>query len=370
MISRPHKSTTVGFFLAILLVAAITVQWMDMSILSGSLQKDSTKIFPKISCSTKCPQGLLVHNTEQRSEAKECPDYFKWIHEDLRPWKVTGITKEMVERAQEVAHIRVIILNGIMYVEKYKQAFQTRDMVTLWGIQQLLALYPGQIPDLDMMFECGDKPVIKKQAHNIFKHSSAPPPLFHYCSDDSSYDIVFPDWSFWGWPELKIKPWEILKKELQESNEETKWEDREPYAYWKGNAKLGIARRDLVKCNASSKQDYNARIYDMDWHHEKTHGFNTSDLVKQCTHRYKIYVEGVSWSVSEKYILACDSMSLIINPRYYDFFTRSLVPTVHYWPINERDKCRSTKFAIDWGNSHPKEAQEIGKEGSRYVQEN
>ncbi|CAH9093218.1 unnamed protein product [Cuscuta epithymum] len=198
MISRPHKSTTVGFFLAILLVAAITVQWMDMSILSGSLQKDSTKIFPKISCSTKCPQGLLVHNTEQRSEAKECPDYFKWIHEDLRPWKVTGITREMIERAQEVAHIRVIILNGIMYVEKYKQAFQTRDMVTLWGIQQLLALYPGRIPDLDMMFECGDKPVIKKQAHNISKHGSAPLPLFHYCSDDSSYDIVFPDWSFWG----------------------------------------------------------------------------------------------------------------------------------------------------------------------------
>lgn len=64
-------------------------------------------------------------------------------------------------------------------------------------------------------------------------------------------------------PELKIRPWEILKKELQESNERLKWEDREPYAYWKGNTKLSLARRDLVNCNASDKQDWNARIYDM-----------------------------------------------------------------------------------------------------------
>lgn len=68
--------------------------------------------------------------------------------------------------------------------------------------------------------------------------------------------------------------------------------------------------------------------------------------------RYKIYIEGSAWSVSEKYILACDSVTLIVKPHYYDFFTRSLVPIHHYWPIKEDDKCRSIKFAVDWGNSH------------------
>lgn len=70
--------------------------------------------------------------------------------------------------------------------------------------------------------------------------------------------------------------------------------------------------------------------------------------------RYKIYVEGLAWSVSQKYILACDSMALLVNPHYYDFFTRSLLPTVHYWPINENDKCKSIKFAVDWGNKNAK----------------
>lgn len=66
--------------------------------------------------------------------------------------------------------------------------------------------------------------------------------------------------------------------------------------------------------------------------------------------RFKIYMEGNAWSVSEKYILACDSMTLLINPIYYEFFTRSLVPMKHYWPINPQNLCKSIKFAVDWGN--------------------
>ncbi|XP_019192426.1 PREDICTED: O-glucosyltransferase rumi-like [Ipomoea nil] len=366
MIGRQHKTTTLGFFLVILLITAITVQWMDMNILSGGFQRTSNSFFPEVSCSTACPQRtVLVPEAARTSESTEaCPEYFRWIHEDLKPWKATGITREMVEKAGEVAHIRVLVVSGVLYVEKFKKVFQTRDMVTLWGILQLLTLYPGRVPDLDLMFELGDIPVIRKRAHR----ASAPPPLFHYCGDDLSHDIVFPDWSFWGWPELKIRPWEVLKKELQDSNEARKWEDREPFAYWKGNTKLSLARRDLAKCNATY-QDWNARIYDVDWYREKRQRFNTSSLVNQCTHRYKIYVEGISWSVSQKYILACDSMSLFINPHYYDFFTRSLIPTVHFWPISENDKCRSIKYAVDWGNAHPKQAKGIGRSGSKYVHE-
>ena len=71
--------------------------------------------------------------------------------------------------------------------------------------------------------------------------------------------------------------------------------------------------------------------------------------------RFKIYVEGSAWSVSEKYILACDSVTLLVKPRYYDFFTRGLEPMHHYWPIKDNDKCRSIKHAVDWGNGHQEE---------------
>jgi len=69
--------------------------------------------------------------------------------------------------------------------------------------------------------------------------------------------------------------------------------------------------------------------------------------------RYKIYIEGRGWSVSEKYILACDSVALMVRPRFHDFFSRGLSPLRHYWPVRgDRGMCRSIKYAVDWGNAH------------------
>ncbi|KAL8098530.1 hypothetical protein AgCh_031346 [Apium graveolens] len=45
--------------------------------------------------------------------------------------------------------------------------------------------------------------------------ATAPPPLVRYCADDSTLEIVFPDWSFWRWPEINIKPWDSLLKDLK-----------------------------------------------------------------------------------------------------------------------------------------------------------
>ncbi|KAD7117047.1 hypothetical protein E3N88_04315 [Mikania micrantha] len=139
----------------------------------------------------KNPDRSLVNNI--------CPDYFRWIHEDLRHWRATGITRDMVETAKRSAHFRLIILEGKAYVETFRKSIQTRDLFTLWGFQQLLRLYPGQLPDLELMFDCDDRPVFNIKQYFKRRPNSGPPPLFKYCSDPWSFDIVTPDWSFWGW---------------------------------------------------------------------------------------------------------------------------------------------------------------------------
>ncbi|XP_042503899.1 O-glucosyltransferase rumi homolog [Macadamia integrifolia] len=323
-----------------------------------NLTKGCSGIFP---ASSGTQQNKILSGSGEK-----CPHYFKWIHENLRPWKDKGgITREMVERGRRTANFRLLIVNGKVYVERYSPAFQTRDVFTWWGILQMMKRYPGKLPDLDLMFDCDDQPVIRSNDYKgLF--ASAPPPLFRYCADDSTMEIIFPDWSFWGWPEVNIKPWETLKEQLREGNKMVKWSKREPFAYWKGNPYTSPNRQELMRCN----QNWNVRAYSQDWGKESREGFKNSDLSKQCTHRYKIYVEGRGWSVSEKYILACNSMTLIVKPRYYDFFSRSLMPLKHYWPIKgHQDLCRSAKSAVDWGNSHEKKAQDIGNEGSRFVQE-
>ncbi|CAI0403361.1 unnamed protein product [Linum tenue] len=170
-------------------------------------------------------------------------------------------------------------------------------------------------------------------------------------------------------PEINIKPWEGLQKELKEGNKRKRWMEREAYAYWKGNPAVAETRMDLMKCNVSEEHDWNARVFAQDWVKESQQGYKQSDLANQCLHRYKIYIEGSAWSVSQKYIMACDSVTLIVKPHYYDFFTRSLVPVHHYWPIQEHDKCKSIKFAVDWGNSHKQKAQEIGMAASSFIQD-
>ncbi|XP_008806857.2 protein O-glucosyltransferase 1 [Phoenix dactylifera] len=312
------------------------------------------------------PPPSLPPSPSSPLPSHSCPDYFRWIHEDLRPWNRTGITRDMVAAAQKSADFRLVVLDGRAYMERYHKAFETRDVFTLWGILQLLNRYPGRIPDLELMFNCGDMPVIPYADH---RDSAPPPPLFRYCKDDSTADILFPDWSFWGWPEVNVKPWKTLSEELREANERMSWMEREPYAYWKGNTGVCATRREVMQCNVSNGKEWNARIYQQDWGITRRQGFKGSDLASQCKHRYKIYIEGRAWSVSEKYILACDSPTLYVKTQFHDFFSRGLLPGRHYWPLPDRDKCRSIKFAVDWGNSHKKEAQAIGKEGSRFIEE-
>jgi hypothetical protein len=150
-------------------------------------------------CPTNYPKTSKTKDQEDTSSKPECPNYFRWIHEDLRPWNATGISRDMLERAKTTAHFRLIIVKGKAYLEKYKKSIQTRDAFTIWGILQLLRRYPGKIPDLELMFDCDDLPVIQSSDYRGPNKTGPPPPLFRYCGDKWTEDIVFPDWSFWGW---------------------------------------------------------------------------------------------------------------------------------------------------------------------------
>jgi hypothetical protein len=50
-------------------------------------------------------------------------------------------------------------------------------------------------------------------------------------------------------------------KGVEQWQQESEKVRREPYAYWKGNPDVVAKRQELVKCNVSSTQEWNARIY-------------------------------------------------------------------------------------------------------------
>ncbi|GAV79998.1 Glyco_transf_90 domain-containing protein [Cephalotus follicularis] len=371
----PASTPLLFIFFAFLLGLFLVTRLLDSTIiLTTTTTITVTNHIPELNCTTlnttiTCPTNNYPNSNREdlpRPSPAACPEYFRWIHEDLRPWAHTGITREMVDSGRATSDFRLVIVDGKAYFETYRKAFQTRDVFTHWGILQLLRKYPGQVPDLDLMFECDDRPAI---ASNYYNGSHVPVslPIFRYCSVDDLAYIVFPDWSFWGWPEINIHPWNTLLEDLKEGNKRTRWMEREPHAYWKGNPNFIQPRQDVMKCNVTEHQDWNLRVYALDWQKETQEGYQNSDMASQCNHRFKIYIEGIGWSVSEKYILACDSLTLLVKPRYHDFFSRGLVPMHHYWPIKQDDKCKSLKFAVDWGNRNKQKAQAMGKAGSEFI---
>ncbi|EFJ05656.1 hypothetical protein SELMODRAFT_431353 [Selaginella moellendorffii] len=360
--SKPGIVTVTTIIVTLFFVIEQAVNWnywtWTLSSQNSASASDSSGSFFRLQ---KSDQEELQRCLSPNSEA-QCPSYFSWIENDLAPWKETGISQQNLQDARSKADFRVVIVNGTLYMERYNKCFETRDDFTLWGLLMLLEEYPGMVPDVDLMFNCGDWPLVFRAEHKPEKNGSwPPPPLFLYCtSRGEHYDIVFPDWSYWGWPEVNILPWSLEKEKIFSGAKKLDWSHRQPIAFWKGNYDMGPARADLVKCTANNSQNYNLVTHHQDWFTEREHNFNNSDLSKQCQHRYKIYVQGGGWSVSFKYILACGSTVLQIEPMFQEFFARSLTPFVHFWPVDRDNICNSTKFAVDWGNAHPKEAAAIG----------
>ncbi|KAK9124498.1 hypothetical protein Sjap_014100 [Stephania japonica] len=279
------------------------------------------------------------HNfTTNITSTTTCPSFFRWIHRDLEPWAESRIAMGNLMEAQRSAAFRVVIFQGRLYVDFYFSCTQTRAMFTIWGLLQLLKRYPGMVPDVDMMFDCMDRPVFQKSKYRTKKR-----------------------------PETNIQPWEEEFKSIKRGSEAVNWDKKLNHAYWRGNPFVGSrARTDLLHCNDTNK--WGAEIYIQNWIEEAKVGYKKSSLADQCKHRYKIYAEGWAWSVSLKYILSCNSLALLISPQFQDFFTRGLIPTQNYWPVKHSDLCRSIKFAVEWGNSNPIQAARIGREGQRLME--
>lgn len=148
-----------------------------------------------IQCSyLSCSSGADKHVSQHEESATTCPYVFKSIFYDLKPWTKSKISMNHILEAQKFAAFRVVIIRGKLYVDFYYACVQSRAMFTIWSFLQLLRRHPGKVPDVDLMFDCMDKPTL-----NRTQHASMPLPLFRYCTTPEFFDIPFPDWSFWGW---------------------------------------------------------------------------------------------------------------------------------------------------------------------------
>ncbi|CAN6692979.1 unnamed protein product [Malus baccata var. baccata] len=276
------------------------------------------------------------------AKAPKCPEFFRSIHHDLEPWARTRISAAHLETAKQYAAFRVVIVDGRLYVDLYWACVQSRAMFTIWGFLQLLARYPGRVPD----------------------HQSMPLPVFRYCTDGDHFDIPFPDWSFWVYDYCTGQSLTFIPG--KSSSQKSKVGKRRSLLHIGKETQMLVPPFVQSYLTATTRRCGVRRL--CDWEAEARAGYEQSKLSKQCNHLYKIYAEGYAWSVSLKYMVSCGSLTLIIRPQYEDFLSRGLIPKINYWPISPNAICPSIKSAVDWALGHQSEAKAMGQRGQDFME--
>ncbi|KAF9593531.1 hypothetical protein IFM89_024024 [Coptis chinensis] len=88
-------------------------------------------------------------------------------------------------------------------------------------IYTLLRRYPGMVPDVDLMFDCMDKPVVNRLSMGVE-------------------------------PETNLEHWDEEFGSIKQGSHATNWMKKWSHAYWKGNADVSSpVRTELLRCNHS-----------------------------------------------------------------------------------------------------------------------
>ncbi|GAQ84495.1 hypothetical protein KFL_001910140 [Klebsormidium nitens] len=312
--------------------------------------------------------AVRIRTTFQPHE-QECPAWFSGMYEDLAPWKEKGsISAQDIEAALPGAAIHFTIIGGKLYAKEIKPCFPNRARYSTWGLLQLLRYFPGQVPDVDFVFECNDYPQMVRP-----KNPADPTPvLLNYDNREGKIDVPFPDWTFWGWPDLEIARWRDQSHRIDRAARAgLKWIDREKTAFWKGAAWLNEARKALVRCTAEDPS-FLLSAYDKSWGNVAAHETNFTDarLEDQCGYRYRIYAEGSAWSVSIKYGLACGSTMLLVEPVFKAFYDHGLRDGENCLVVPKHPAlCENMRDKVRWGNDNPELAGGIGEAGAKFALE-
>ncbi|KAL8154890.1 hypothetical protein AgCh_000299 [Apium graveolens] len=71
--------------------------------------------------------------------------------EEPRLVGTTGVRTVAIDKP--AAAFRVVIIDRRLYVDSYYEYVQSRSLFNVWGFVQLLRRYPGQVPNVDLIFD-------------------------------------------------------------------------------------------------------------------------------------------------------------------------------------------------------------------------
>ncbi|KAJ8978170.1 hypothetical protein NQ317_009658 [Molorchus minor] len=250
-------------------------------------------------------------------DGTNCRCHTRTISNDLSPFKMNGISEELIQGVKSKG-TKYQIIEKRLYREE-NCMFPARCS----GIEHFLLELVKKLPDMEFIVNTRDWPQIPKQ-YGVFG------PVFSFSKTEDYYDIMYPAWSFWeGGPAISLYPrgigrWDNHRSKLGKIGNETLWETKLPKVFFRGS-RTSAERDPLVLLSRENPDLVDAQ-----------------------------YTKNQAWKSD-----AC--FTLVTNG--WNFFYPALKPWIHYIPVEADATKEKIKELIEFVVHHDDMAREIAQNG-------
>lgn len=327
-----------------------------------------------------------------------------WIQSDLDPWRSTGITAKSVTRALALGTEtnRYVIQDGKLFMSEHKSKSKWGDSkrwYNAWALLELLDMYPGEVPDVDIAINTADNPKVgaeemypigKKLGGKVvfgarpwnMSKGKSPPALFSVCRNDENIDLLWPQYNIWGmdWEGMGMRepPWCVQFPKLRETWLHKGIQERPGKLFWRGQLKSNPSiRGGLVRCRTTLLPRNDRAAFDVEVNGvviqkggRAMPGIPTKygkqvAASDRCNAKYLMHLEGRTFSLAQLPQAGCGSLMVMGPHRYYTLIERAYRSNGFFLPVQlpvynpggdegaviERGSCESVSAAIKWAES-------------------
>ncbi|XP_012274696.1 O-glucosyltransferase rumi homolog [Orussus abietinus] len=289
------------------------------------------------------------------------------ITKDLKPFKLRGINKKLIDVAKSRGTFYQII-DGQLYREK-DCMFPSRCS----GIEHFIFEIINKLPDMDLVINTRDYPQTNQ-------HFGEPLPIFSFSKTSQYFDIMYPTWSFWeGGPAIALYPrglgrWDLHRKSLNAASENLPWPQKKAKAFFRGSRTsserdnlilLSRKEPDLVDAQYTKNQAWKS---DNDTLHVPP--ALEAPLESHCEYKYLFNYRGVAASFRHKHLFLCRSLVFHVGDEWLEFYYTLMKPWIHYIPVPKNASQSELRELIKFARDNDEISEKIANKGRDFIWQN
>lgn len=241
------------------------------------------------------------------------PKLIAQIEEDLSHWP--SISKEMIsDSLSKGFHLHIKIISNTLHILKNIHSYETRNESIVKVLNALIMF--RRVPNCELVLDCQDGRWADLEGES---------PAFVMAKPATSKNILYPDFTFGGWPEVSVLPWPDSIAIAVQKNKSILWDQKIEKLFFRG------ANTNPIRNSVHLMSQINPDIFDcqlMSW--QKTdrlalQGSSTyTPIYDHGRYKYLINLPGNTYSSRLKYLFLFNSLAIHVDNGWIEFWYKLL----------------------------------------------